>query len=428
MLILNGNIQVSDTGIYFKTSLKASSKFYKDDNSRKHPSLSTLDYPPFAIHWIKLPSFINSDLKTLSLSNFRSYNKILRFQSFIVDCLLFLIISILTIKQRMNAKSASIRFFVYIISGHFLFHLMYDRLDLVLSLFLFLGCVFQIIKRPFLSGIAFIIGILFKFMPIFLIPAWMIGFIPSKVLKNTDGFFCLSTWEITLKRLILLLGVLFIVVFIYLQTLGVKSFSFISWQVNRGLHLESVYSNILLLFSKLGLPVKFNTSYGSFNISAPLSDVLTSISLLVIIITIIVIIVSWLRNHLSNYSVKLNSTDIATYNPDSLIFLYLVCIVGLLITSKVLSPQYFIWLIPFISILSHKIKLIDIFLWFTILGLTTAIFPYSFWDNIIRLIPQQNGHMILGPDTKGIVLLTVRNGLLITLFFRLLRYKKIFNQ
>ena len=303
-----------------------------------------------------------------------------------------------------------------------------NTLAIVVSLFLFLGCVFQIIKRPFLSGIAFIIGILFKFMPIFLIPAWMIGFIPSKVLKNTDGFFCLSTWEITLKRLILLLGVLFIVVFIYLQTLGVKSFSFISWQVNRGLHLESVYSNILLLFSKLGLPVKFNTSYGSFNISAPLSDVLTSISLLVIIITIIVIIVSWLRNHLSNYSVKLNSTDIATYNPDSLIFLYLVCIVGLLITSKVLSPQYFIWLIPFISILSHKIKLIDIFLWFTILGLTTAIFPYSFWDNIIRLIPQQNGHMILGPDTKGIVLLTVRNGLLITLFFRLLRYKKIFNQ
>ena len=70
-----------------------------------------------------------------------------------------------------------------------------------------------------------------------------------------------------------------------------------------------------------------------------------------------------------------------------------------ILTNKVLSPQYIVWVLPFVALLSPRKSL----LFLAIVVLTTLVYPLEF-QALIKLHPVQ------------VVLLNVRNALLVVFF------------
>ena len=93
--------------------------------------------------------------------------------------------------------------------------------------------------------------------------------------------------------------------------------------------------------------------------------------------------------------------------------LCLVIILGI-VFSKVFSPQYMIWLFPFIFLIEleeNRKKLLWVLICSVFL-LTTLIFPYYYGEVVGRLI-ERGSNIKNGATWFGITLLTLRNGGLI---------------
>ena len=86
-----------------------------------------------------------------------------------------------------------------------------------------------------------------------------------------------------------------------------------------------------------------------------------------------------------------------------------------LVTSKLLSPQYLIWLLPLVPLLDiGPARTRGFQFWFLVTcAFTTAIFPYLLGRTLARQDPASDGY--LDPTPLGVGLLLVRNALLIWL-------------
>ena len=80
-----------------------------------------------------------------------------------------------------------------------------------------------------------------------------------------------------------------------------------------------------------------------------------------------------------------------------------------LVTSKLLSPQYLIWLLPLVPLMDIGPARTRAFqLWFlATCAVTTAIFPYLLGRTLARQDPGSDGY--LDPTLLGVGLLLVRN-------------------
>jgi hypothetical protein len=95
--------------------------------------------------------------------------------------------------------------------------------------------------------------------------------------------------------------------------------------------------------------------------------------------------------------------------------------------AKVFSPQYLLWILPLAPLLpglrrddagAGGITAITLALAFLALcALTTLIFPYHYWSDIVRLQPDNT--TLLSPTPFGLALLALRNGLLVLILVSL---------
>lgn len=182
-----------------------------------------------------------------------------------------------------------------------------------------------------------------------------------------------------------------------------------SYHAQRGIQIESTYSSILLLGSKLGwLVVEPGFGFGSWNLVGPVADTLARIS--VILLPVSLLATYWLIYRRMRLSL----------NPGNEILNYSLLIgTMLLATSKVLSPQYIIWLCPLIPLFSGRLKHA---LWavFVVVGaLTYYIFPLHYTELI-----DLNSGMIASLLARNVLVMAMVSLLVVSLILRKTQFQK----
>jgi Glycosyltransferase family 87 len=163
----------------------------------------------------------------------------------------------------------------------------------------------------------------------------------------------------------------------------------------RGIHVESVYASVAFVARAVGLSIVGTVyTYRSWNIRGPAADVLARVATPVLAVSLVAAY-AFISRHARRCAS--GATDIHTLATSSA----LVLLTGL-VTSKVLSPQYLIWVLPILP-LAVRPKRWLVWTLFAVVGLVTYyIYPLHYPE-------------LLALDPLAITTLAVRNSLLVTL-------------
>lgn len=227
-------------------------------------------------------------------------------------------------------------------------------------------------------------GALLKLYPALLVPVvaieqWRVsGRRPSRELLAGVGLFCLVT------------AAGFAVAFLLEPAGWLGPFTY---NARRPLQVESVPATLLWLSGLVGFPVGPDKSFGSNNLVGALDR---PIGLLADAALVVGLIVVYRR---------------AATGRLALTAAFAACLLVVLCAGRVLSPQYLIWVLPFIAILRPRLDP----WWLGICALTVAVFPFGY----LQLHPGPSGQL---RDYPGFLLglIALRNAALVVATVRFL--------
>jgi len=164
----------------------------------------------------------------------------------------------------------------------------------------------------------------------------------------------------------------------------------LSFHAGRGTHLDSVYSTIAFAARTLGLTwVNVVYNFRSWNISGPVPDALARIST-VVLLTVLA------ATYTVVYRASRNRGSSATRDARFVGHGALVVLLAAMVTSKVLSPQYLVWLTPFVPFVIGPRRR-AVWAGFIVAGLLTYwLYPWRY-------------DALLNRETSAVALLAARN-------------------
>jgi hypothetical protein len=179
-----------------------------------------------------------------------------------------------------------------------------------------------------------------------------------------------------------------------------------TYHMDRGIQVESVYAGFLLLARMAGYAVTHDVSYGSSNVVSPLTDAIKFIS--PVLFFAIAAIITWRvwKTPWPENETKDSGSRVAS----QMILLTLILLLTFMLTNKVFSPQYMIWIGPLMAVLisvhPNLWKIGGLFLLASML--TQVLFPHLY-DFLNAFHPAM------------VILLNVRNALLMLILFLSIR-------
>jgi hypothetical protein len=241
-----------------------------------------------------------------------------------------------------------------------------------------LVAVLVVEQNPGAAGVALGLGTMLKLYPITLLPV-----LGAYALARRDraGFVRLLVGCTSV--VVLVMGAAWVLA-------GPASLQWLLYHQDRGLQIESLGAGLLLgLHVLVGQPLDVANAFGSVQVGAPGSDLLVAASPIELAVLLgVVTAVAALR-------FRRDYARLGRVPSSSLYLASAAAIAVLLVSSKVLSVQYVIWLLPFVILLPHRMG----WLLIAITALSTAIYTTDY-TGLWRL------------ETPVIVALLVRNVLL----------------
>lgn len=155
----------------------------------------------------------------------------------------------------------------------------------------------------------------------------------------------------------------------------VESFTY---HAQRGLQIESVLASVLLLMEKFGfLNFTIELASGAFNIVSPFANALAKVTPVLVLISLGVVF--WMYYRHQNMTTDYKSTDSASSPSLSCITSWsLLTVLVFILSNKVLSPQFIIWILPFIPLITGSVNRLS-WLLFIVAGLLSyLIFPTGY--------------------------------------------------
>lgn len=294
----------------------------------------TVEYPPLAWHLIALTERLTSSTGDLSYARFRHWFHVLMAVCDVVALVLFWSIA----RRRAGAWHGPLCF-SFVVVTCLCGYVLYERLDLGL-LALLLAWAFAWLKSLSgqrhaqawsLASYALLgLGVCYKLVPLVMAPYLL---------------FCqwrqggLSRLAPALAVFTLTMAITFVPLY---PTAGNKQFGFLEFHRNRGIQVESIYATALSLAACVGFPFSVIEVYCFDEVVSPWTPALKMLS-------------RWLL--LGLYGISGLWALLQSDRFQQLPAYRLACFVllGTVVLSNVLSPQYFIWVIPVAMLLAVEL-------------------------------------------------------------------------
>lgn len=284
----------------------------------------TMEYPPGVLPFILLPR--------LFADNPYTYQLVFMIEMMIIDGLgLGLLMWINDRHLRLPDRQAVFLLETYIALPVILAVVAFTRFDFVPAFFTLLAVAGYFQGNRWLTWLGISLGVLVKLYPAVLAPVILLF-----ALRRGD-------WrrEIAAGATVAILATA-LVWGPFIWVAGGDFWQFFLYHGGRGLQLESIYASGLLTAKFFGLPVGKVFNYGSWHISSPYAGSLAKASfLLMLILLLAVYFVIWRR---------IKQAPVQQL-PLLLPHMMLLPLLAFLVTGKVLSPQFMVWLLPFIPFL-----------------------------------------------------------------------------
>lgn len=256
------------------------------------------------------------------------------------------------------------------------------RYDIMPTMFVALALVAVAAGRPSWSGAMLGLGAATKLFPAFLGLPLFIFYVLRRRLEAT---LLLASGFVVAFGLVVAEAV---------AVAGLNAFSFLTYQDDRGVEIESLLGGIVILADAVaGTGAEVGLGFGAWQVSSPLIEALAVPRQIVEAVLLFALVAG------GALSVVRDRRTFGVVQRETLVTYLAATLLLVIIVNKVLSPQYLVWLLPFIPLLGRGPALVML----AAAVLTTLIYPLWFQE-LLRLEPPL------------IVVLNVRNALLVVLF------------
>ena len=255
------------------------------------------------------------------------------------------------------------------------------RFDLFAALLLAGAVWATLANRPTAAGLLLGLGALAKLFPIVAAPALAIAWLAPRDDRRLVRFGLAIALTIALGELP------------FLAIAGIDALSFLGYQAQRGLEIESVGAGVVLLDGLVrGQPVETASPFKAVEVFGPLARMWLALLPVMTLAGFGVIAVAGWRRVRSELAVsgRVERATVTTLAGASVLVL--------LLTSKVFSIQYIVWLVPFAALLRGW----AFWLAAAAVALTMPIHPFLFGD-------------LVAQEALPILVLNLRNALLVAL-------------
>jgi uncharacterized membrane protein len=363
---------ISGVGLFFKAAnrLLAGQVPYRD---------YLLEYPPAALVFFTLPRVAGE--------RFSAYYNAFDFEVFCAQAVILLLLFLIARKRNEEPAIMLAAYTVFVLAAGPIVIQQFDIFPAALAL----AAVYCYSRRRFSAAAAMLaLGTLTKVYPLLLAPVFAIPLWRRRSFADLRRG-AIAFFATTIVALLPLLIV---------APTALRSF--LGYHTSRGIQIESTYGSLVLVVDKLGLiTAGIGMSFGSWNVSGLLADALVPISAVLLAAA-----VAWALIRVNRVAAA-GSWELV--DDTSVIALASLLVIGCgLLASKVLSPQYLIWLLPFVPLVPAAARR-TVWPLFVVIGILTY---YIFPTNYIRLVYD---------DAATIAVLVLRNLLLVLFTWRCAR-------
>ncbi len=353
-------------------------------------------YPPLSLVFVYLPYFI--------AKTFTGYRFGFQLLCFLLECgVFFLLQRFLTVQLKFSSRKTTQALLLYSVLGLFMGHLLYDRIDILVLLSL-MGLLTMTKQNSLLATLPGVFGTLCKITPVFWLPPVL--FIRWFRERGT------SFWSM----LALSLGPIALTMIIYNQLINGTLIETLSMHSDRGIQVESVWATPLMLIKAFvpdaGVQIENNNGAqhlgGSLvtqtylNLSKVFGFLLLGLGYLHLLWTL------WRARSEKRTERELNWLLFMAQSAVTVLFLA---------TQRVLSIQFFIWLVPVLAVLLPQAQ--SGFLWCVspaIFALAYIGFDIGYWQ-FVAFQPA----FVLVVALRNILLVLVSSNIII-------RYWRVLNE
>jgi len=313
------------------------------------------EYPPLALLSFLLPGLITQ--------NGIAYSWAFAAELMVFDLLALLMLADLVQMLKISLKNTLTIYTLVILAVGPILVSRYDLLPAMLVL----AAIWAFVKgKNKLAWAAAALGFAAKLYPIIIIPLFFIY-----QMKNRQyGRFMKGGAAFLITLLVLFLPWIII-------DAGGFWHSF-TYHFERPLHSESTYGTALLAGQALGLTqVRGDLTFGSWNLFSPLADSLAKISfpLMAAVLIIIYGIFAWRLHRESNNDSIIKVSEVSTIK----LIKYTTLVVAVfMLTNKVFSAQYMVWLCPLIPLFAGGTQYLIPAMFMVAAIITQYVYPYNY--------------------------------------------------
>lgn len=277
--------------------------------------------------------------------------------------------------------------------------IIFCRYDIFAALLTLLAFWSIVENRSLQSGIWLGLGIAAKLYPVVLLPVFCLF------------YFIKHQYQNALKVLLGCLVTASIVLLPFALAASDKFFYFLTYHKLRGLHIETLPGGLLLLLDRLGLiNIQFALNYGAYHLASPIANPILKILPELTLILFALIILLCFNHFRYEYRAtrEISSRSLVTY--------IVLTLLVFIISAKVFSAQYLVWLLPFLVFLPLKRTYLVLIISIAIANMLVYPFLYSRLLNL-QLLP------LLVLNTRNLLMIVLTTYLVLLQFPRLNRYK-----